>query len=338
MVYVDTIVEGRIPVRKVFPLSRVRDELKRWVGITNVYRSIYTFSMIDPMGRPDWNTANLDVIYLDVDVLDSRGKLHDEDAMEKITKWLDQTGYRRHYLFTGGGFGVVINVSDAKKERIYNAHYYLRADLDFNIDKAAIDLARGHRFVPSYNFSKGAYVSYISEQEAGLPFREIHSRYQTPGSIQTNPIYYGEEIWSLKNVSSSGKHFTMNDPGPINSIRSEKEIADVERCHGKVCDTILRLARQDHVSHQERFFIILYIKDVLCVPYAMFADVFNAIMGNKEDMNHSINDEQQGRYAYARHTKFNPRIFKMYGECPEDCICCQRQIEENRELMESILL
>lgn len=335
--YVDTIVEGRSPTRKVVPLSKLRAEMRKWVTITNSYRSIYTFSHLDPRGRPAWDTAKLNVIYLDVDVMNSKGELHDEEEMAKIIKWLRKTNYSRKYYYTGGGYGVEIDVVDAKKDRLYTAHYYLRGELGFNIDKAAIDIARGRRMVPSYNFTKGAYTSFITEEEALLPFKTLHAQFQKPSMVRVNPIIYGSRAWSLLGVKSEGKQYTSHDPGPILEAREEIGIKEIEKRYGKICDTVLRIARQPHVSHQERFFLILYLKDVLLVPYSEFATVFHALIGNDVDYAHSIG-EQQGRYAYGRGTNFNPKIFKMLGECPHDCNDCVDRMNEINDILDGIML
>lgn len=335
--YVDTIVEGRCPTRKVVLLRNLKREMKKWVTICNSYRSIYTFSRLNPDGRPDWKSAKLDVIYLDVDVLNSKGELHDEGEMEKIIEWLRETCYSRKYYFTGGGYGVEIDVSNANRDRMYTAHYYLRGELDFNIDKAAIDIARGRRLVPSYNFTKKAYSSFITEEEALLPFNIIHSQFQDPSLIRTNPIIYGSIPWSLLDVKSSGKQYTLHDPGPILEAREEIGIKEIEKRYGKICDTVIRISRQDHVSHQERFFLILYLKDVLLVPYSKFTAVFRALIGNKADYEHSIG-EQQGRYAYGKNTSFNPKIFKMLGECPHDCTDCIDRMKDTEDILEGLML
>jgi hypothetical protein len=335
--YLDTIVDGRAPTRKVVLLSNLKAELRTWIPITNVYRSIYSFSRLDKDGRPDWSSAVLDTIYLDVDIMNSEGKLHDENLMPRIIKWLNEKDYKRTYLFTGGGYGISIDVADATKERIYTAHYYLRGELDFNIDKAAIDLARGKRMVPSYNFHKKSFVSYVTEQEAGFPFMEVFKKFQHPGSVQVVPTIYGAKPWSLLDVKSRGKQYTASDPGPLNDARNEVGIVDIEKKYGKVCDTVIKLARQDHVTHQERFFLILYLKDVMNVPYSEITTVFHALIGDKRDFQHSI-AEQQARYAYSAHTKFNPKIFKMFGYCPGSCSACTDMIDENSSIIEGVLM
>jgi len=330
-------VEGRNPVKRVVLSTKVIEDVRKWVPLCNVYRSVYSFDRLAPNGRPDWNSAKLDVLYLDVDLLDSEGVYHDEDLPARIAEWLNKENYRRCYMFTGGGYHVLVDVENATKERIYTAHYYLRCDLGFPLDKSAIDIERGVRIIPSYNFNKRAYTSYATEADFINSFIVVHDRFSKLCNTSKIPIYYGDNKWNLGSVTATASPHKGCDPGPIAMAREDATFNDIEREYGKICDTLISLARQDHVSHQERFFIILYMKDIMRVPYSDFTRVYKAIIGNGRDFEHSLG-EQQARYGYMYDTHFNPTIFKMYGLCREDCNECLEQKAEYDKLLDGLFL
>ena len=331
MSYMDTIIDGRSPTRLALPLDLGLRELKKWAPMCNVYRSIYGFNRLTAEGAPDWASAVLNTIALDVDVLSTKVGLHDETLIRDVVTWLRQKDYSREYVFTGGGFNVFIGTENATKEKLYEAHYYLRNDLGFALDKAAIDVARGTRFVPSYNFTKRSFVAYITEEEALLPFQTLHKMFQKPRKGRVAPL--GTTKWDLKGIKSGYAAHVAVDPGPIEEARADVGIQEIEKKYGKICDTILSIARQKTVSHQERFFLILYIKDVLKVPYEDFTPVYKFMMNGNGDYVHSVRAEQQPRYAYSRGTCFNPMIFKKFGYCPRGCTQCTDMMDDDRELM-----
>ena len=334
MSYMDTIIEGRSPTRLALPLNQGITELKKWAPICNVYRSIYYFNRLNAEAAPDWSSAVLNTIALDVDVLSTKVGLHDETLIRDIVTWLQKEDYSREYVFSGGGFNVFIGIENATKEKLYEAHYYLRNNLGFALDKAAIDIARGTRFVPSYNFNKRSFVAYITEEEALLPFQTLHKMFQKPRKGRVPKL--GQRLWELKGLKSGYAAHVAVDPGPIEEARADVGFQEIEKKYGKICDTILSIGRAKTVSHQERFFLILYIKDVLKVPYEDFTPVYKFIMNGNGDYVHSVRAEQQPRYAYSRGTRFNPLIFKKFGYCPRGCTACMDMMDEDRELMRCV--
>jgi hypothetical protein len=336
MSYMDTIIEGRSPTRRALPVAIGIAELKKWTAVCNVYRSIYSFERLTSEGSPDWASAVLPCICLDVDVLNARGEIHDPDLIAKIVEWARKEDYEREYVFTGGGFNVFVFVENATKERLYQAHYFLRNDLKFNLDKAAIDIARGTRFVPSYNFNKKAFVGYVSEEECLMPFKNLHDSFQRPR--KGRPPRPGTSKWNLAGIESSYASHVMVDPGVIDESRGSLDFQEIEKKYGKVCDTIIGLGNTKHVAHQERFFVILYIKDVLKVPYEDFTPVYKSLMRCNGDYAHSTRVEQQPRYAYGRGTRFNPTAFKKFGYCPRECHECEERMKEDDETTRCMFL
>lgn len=328
--YVDTIIPRRRPGRKVAKLENLTKIMIKWAKMCDVYHSIYFFSKINENGRPDWKSADLSTIMLDIDVINSDGNMHDENSIKETIEFLREKNFTRHYKFTGGGYNVFVQIENGSQESIREAHFYLRNDLELVIDKAAIDIKRGTRYVPSYNFAKKSFVGYITEEQALKPFHETWKIFQKPR--KTKPIFYGDKKWKIGGLSSGYAKSVVFDPGPLEKARNEKNINQIEMKYGKVCDVILSIARQERVSHHERFFIILYIKDVLLVPYSEFSCVYKAILGNSRDYNHSIL-EGQPRSAYSRNTRFRPILFKKYGYCPKNCTRCEERMKENREMM-----
>lgn len=331
--YMDTIVEGRAPTRKVVLEKNMWKEIKWWVPRCNVYVSVYKFSSLLPTGRPDWNTSELDKIWIDVDIMDSRGNVK-KNPMPDIVKWLNENDYKRHYRFTGGGFHVFVGIKNATRDKLYTAHYNLRSDKGFDIDKSAIDIARGTRPVPSFNFNKKCYVSNVTEEET-LDFDECRRKYSTMENVNMDIISYGSREWDLANLNSSSIRYVGVDPGPIQEAREDLEIDEIEKKYGKICDTVVKIATQEHVSHHERYFIVLYIKDVLKVPYDEFTSVYKTLL-NKSDYIHSLSEEQ-ARYAYSGTRVFNPKVFKMLGECPMDCTECIDTMEMWNDVLGGVL-
>lgn len=243
------------------------DFVKRYNGVTNLYRTVYNFKYLKTKYSPDYNSAIVNQMFFDCDSersLDVIKKFHNYLLERHIKHYMKQSSYMKFHIY------VVCKKVDLtyKKNALLNAMIHLAKDCGLSygdsrtsdLDKATFgDLARICPIAGTFKPNRKTYCSYISE--ADLYNDNLLKERADKGNGKL--IYYGKIGFDLKkfdlidknNIQASGEIIEKDDF----NVKFDNKFIDclpplikkILTNHNKYCD-----------NYKNRWICALYMRDI----------------------------------------------------------------------------
>ena len=304
----------------VYSMKEFLDKINIYNGKCNVFTSLYSFDEIKSTGKPNYDSAKITHLFLDLDngnAYKNAKKLHD---------YLDSEELIHVMAFSGGGFHIYIaveypNFIENKKAAIFNAVTNIsdKVGLKIGIDEHSdIDahtignIAQLVRVPNTYNIKRKRYCIPISRAifEEGLD--AIQEWAQKPNMPFSS--FYGRKYFDL----------IPFDREPDVQYRIPMEISDdsigidylnVE----KFVPCILNLLTKRLISHKCRYYIILYCREQ-GLPLKDTISLLKKYL-DPRTFHHCVNEEKQPMFIYKRGDIGFPSCAKLESEglCVKKC-------------------
>jgi len=348
--YWETGISGRIPYRRFFRGWERAYANCRWFVQNqprrDVHVGVYGCKALRKDGLeagfrrsllPDYRTAVVDKIFLDVDCHDEAKEAEFHADINLLEEYLDAEEIRRRWVFTGGGIYYLI-AANGKPENVDNAvfHFLTKIIKHQMVDPVAFDVARTRRFPGSYHAKRGCWVIPIDSSELSLSLHDLRLLAQSPrAGIGKGAGRYELEIDMLERCTTRssvtlGKYERSIVPEEKEKVLEEYGI-DWEH---DFCDAMKSIITRENVSNFERIQLLKYLNAVVKVPFVDVVDKNKTVMNlvynlldDKKKAAHSV-AMAEAENVYKRDRTFHPYKLRALGYCPEGCSTCLDRRQE----------
>ncbi len=304
----------------VYNLKEFVDKINRNNGKTNIYTSLYAFDKINSNGKPDYDSARITHIFLDLD----NGACFEN--VKKLHQYLIEQQLIHTMFFSGAGFHVYVgtkypNFLQNKKAAIFNAVVDICDKLGLkiginehsDIDAHAIgNLAQLVRVPNTWNIKRKRFCISIYALDLIADFDYILHESQK----QRNPIF--KTIYGSKYLDLTPYDKEKTERVDLPEFKLEEK-SGIEVDVDKFLPCIKSLLNRKVLKHRERFLIILYCKE-LGLPMQDSISLLQKYLSPRI-FYHSIKEEHQPLFIYKRADLLFPSCNKLKeeGYCIDGC-------------------
>lgn len=342
--YWETGVSCRTPYRKFFRGWKRAYSNCRWFVENqprrNVYVGVYGCQKLRDDGLeegfkrsllPDYRTAIVDKIFLDIDCHDEtqEAKFHQDVAL--LEEYLTAEDIRRRWIFTGGGLHYLI-AATGKPGNVDNAvfHFITKVIKNQMVDPTAFDVERMRRFPGSYHPKRNCWVIPIEANELSLPLHALRVLAQSPRTgVGRGAGNYQLEIDNLE-------HCTTHKDVTLGKYERKVIAKDKEKVleeygldwESDFCDAMKSIITKENPSNFERIQLLKYLAAVVKVPFVDVLDknktVMNLVYNLLDDKKKAMHSVQmaEAENVYKRDRTFHPHKLRVMGYCPDNCSEC----------------
>ena len=283
-------------------------------GKINCFTTVYSFTESREDGRLNYESAIIDKIFFDFDTIDCI------DEGISLHEFLMEKDLKHSFLWSGGGLHCYIYTDNKeaihKKSAIKNAQIFFT---EFNGKKLKLDqkvvgdICRLGRIPNTWNLKRKKYCIPITvgDMKKGREHLEEKAKKQN-----TEFSFYGVKLLNLDRFDYPNNDFSDD----LQDFKLPDKIETDDDLFNKIPDCIKFLLLKGDCDHNERFPIILYLKDALNYTKAETIEVLKKYLTEKK-FYHCIFEERQVEHLYYRSDILfpSPRWFKAKGIY--NCVC-----------------
>ena len=286
-----------------------KDYIKLFNTKKNLYEVIYAYNDV-----PSNETAIVDKIFLDFDPGEDMTFFYHARA---VAKYLHDNDVEFYIRFSGRGFHIYINLNDAElknpKMAIRQYVYDLHQCTDTESDPAVVgDLRRPARLINTMNLKTQRYCIPITYDELqNKTYQEIYDMGRHQRKVD-DFIVAGHKLdisaWDGATVTFDHK------PQTVSTVKVK--VMD------KFPPCINECLQDPHLSHMERFQLILFFRDLGYTEEEIEALFYEHL--DDEKFHHMMYEEHQIQNVYSKDYTFSSCYTqKINGFCPsETCTGC----------------
>lgn len=343
LLFYESYVEGRVPHRKYhYGFHDALESAMKYLKMGNISVSVWGYERLtdrtlydfetgttNRYRGIDYNSAVIDKIFFDFDVLDKKGNIQYDvlDSFRRYIAWVTDNDFRYEVAFTGGGYQTTFSAQMATEDYLPVVNWIIEK-LDLKVDSVSTSDLR--RVVGSFNFGKegkserNRWCISLYESELPLSFEE-HRELARKRRLGIN--YYGSQTFIPPEIDK--KKYVMatleHDPNFSPDAGIDEILDHYGYSYDQICPWIRRIIEQPHVKHKHRLYIISYFKNIVGVTYSDMNILITKLLagshGDTNDGGHSIR-EGQVKNVYLRNLPFSVDIMHKEGLCPTDCEIC----------------
>ena len=339
--YWETGVPGRKPYRRFFRgWKNAYTNAIWWANAhRNVFIGVYGCQRLRQDGAeagfkrnvlPDYRTAIVDKVFLDVDCHDETKEDEWHADLKSIKEYLDAEEIRRRWIFTGGGVHCLV-AAEGDRKNVDNAIFYIITKVIKNemVDPTAHDIERMRRLPGSFNKKRGCWVIGIKDADLSLSLHDLRCLAANRQWSTFPEGRYLLHIDEIENTQRPQSYILGNFERQVITMEKEQILHEYGLDWDEdFCPAMQYILSKDSPNNFERLQLLKYIASVIKVPFVSpinpkktVLNLISNLMTDKAKADHCL-DMEEAETVYRRGWKFSPQEVRKLGYCQEDCAKC----------------
>ncbi|MFW9877828.1 MAG: hypothetical protein ACFFG0_32500 [Candidatus Thorarchaeota archaeon] len=256
-----------IKVKVIYSLMELNNFISENINKHDLHLSLYSFNtIIREIGKPDYLSANVDKVWLDVDKgnwIQSLRKLDNFCLDNDISHRLHLSSYSGSQFFMG-----CIPTIEHKKMALYNAQSYLVKKLKIPMEEGAItsfgDTARSFRIPNTYHFSKKCYCVPITSKELQtFSAKELIELTKKPRKTKGINFWEGSKLMNLEPFDKNEYMFDIKNQIEVNidNVLDNEQLDKLNIPYKKFPLCIQDMLNTPNLGFLGRYLLVLYLRD-----------------------------------------------------------------------------